>query len=72
MLELATPLRPPPPAQGDRPLPETVRRFLIESERRVISHCQKLLAAGGLPDEQRRRIERLLEQAAQGLRGLAA
>ena len=51
---------------------ETARRFLIESERRVIVHCQKLLAANNLPDEHRQRLGRLLEQARDQLRRMAA
>jgi hypothetical protein len=45
----------PPASQGERPLPVTVRAFLIESERRVISQCQKLLTQGNLPDGERQR-----------------
>lgn len=29
----------PPASQGGWPLPETVRAFLLESERRVLAHC---------------------------------
>ena len=49
----------PPASRGERPLPETVRAFLIESERRVLLHCQKLLAQDNLPDGERQRLQRL-------------
>jgi hypothetical protein len=39
----------PPAYRGERPLPQSVRPFLIESERRVILHCQKLLAQTPCP-----------------------
>ena len=42
------------------PNPEEVRRFLIESQRRVIGHCRKLLALQGLSFTERRRLSRLL------------
>jgi hypothetical protein len=49
----------PPAYRGERPLPQSVRAFLIESERRVILHCQKLLAQDTLPGDQRQRLLRL-------------
>jgi hypothetical protein len=55
----------PPASQRERPLPETVRNFLIEGERRVLSHCQKLLAQDNLPGDERRRLLRLAEAAEQ-------
>jgi hypothetical protein len=38
MLELANRL--PPSERRDRPLPDSVRAFLVESERRVLLHCR--------------------------------
>ena len=60
----------PPASQGARPLPETVRAFLIESERRVFLHCQKLLARDPSGDE-RQRLLRLAEAAEQEVQRLA-
>jgi len=40
-----------------------VEFFLVESERRVIVHCQKLLRRPNLPVEEQRRVERLLAEA---------
>lgn len=37
--------------------------FLVESERRVILHCEKMLTAHGLPDDQRRRLTRIRSEA---------
>lgn len=53
----------PPASPAERPLPETVRAFLIESEHRVVSHCQKLLAQHNLPDDDRQRLLRLAAAA---------
>jgi hypothetical protein len=50
---------------------ESVRRFLLESERRVMLHCQKMLAANKLTEEQHRRLIRLLDEASDQLRRLA-
>lgn len=58
MLDLQTRTRPPSVLPEDQ-----VRRFLIESERRVIVHCQKLLSAPNLTTDQRRRLTRLLGEA---------
>jgi hypothetical protein len=49
-----------------------VDRFLVESERRVIVHCQKLLRAPNLLLEDRRRVERLLAEAEGRLQELAS
>jgi hypothetical protein len=51
-------------------LPSSVRTFLIESERRVIEHCMRLLALRDLTPEHRRRLSRLVglvEAQSQGL-----
>ena len=45
------------------PNPDEVRRFLIESERRVIAHCRKLLDQQGLSFTERRRLSRVLGMA---------
>jgi hypothetical protein len=55
------------PSAGDQ-----VRRFLIESERRVIVHCRKLLDDQNLPTEDHRRLTRLLGQAEARLQDLAS
>lgn len=44
--------------------------FVIESQRRVVSHCEKLLAAGDLPPVARDRLSRLLSEAEGELRQL--
>ncbi|KRR03909.1 hypothetical protein CQ12_32640 [Bradyrhizobium jicamae] len=61
----------PPASQGERTLPETVRAFLIESERRVLLHCQKLLAKDNLPDDERQRLQRLTATAQEEMQRLA-
>ncbi len=61
----------PPASQGERLLPETVRAFLIESERRVILHCQKLLSQDNLPDGERQRLLRVAAAAEEGMQRLA-
>ena len=45
------------------PNPDEVRRFLIESQRRVISHCRKLLDQQGLSFTERGRLGRLVGAA---------
>jgi hypothetical protein len=49
-----------------------VRRFPIESERRVIVHCRKLLDDQNLPTEDHRRLTRLLGEAEARLQDLAS
>jgi hypothetical protein len=49
------------PSAGDQ-----VRRFLIESERRVIVHCRKLLDDQNLPTEDHRRLMRFSARQRQG------
>jgi hypothetical protein len=61
----------PPASQGERPLPETVRAFLMESERRVLLHCQKLLTQDNLPDGERQRLLRLAAAAEEEMQRLA-
>jgi hypothetical protein len=45
------------------PNPDEIRRFLIESQHRVIAHCRKLLDQQGLSFTERRRLSRLVGQA---------
>ncbi|MGY2903396.1 hypothetical protein [Bradyrhizobium sp. URHC0002] len=61
----------PPASQGERPLPETVRAFLIESERRVLLHCERLLAQDNLADGERQRLLRLSTAAQEEVQRLA-
>jgi hypothetical protein len=49
-----------------------VRAFLIESERRVLSHCEKLLKQNDLSSDERRRLLRLAGEAQEELERLAA
>lgn len=65
----------PPASRGGRPLPESVRAFLMESERRVLLHCQKLLVQDNLPRDERQRLLRLAlaaEEKSQRLAGWPA
>jgi hypothetical protein len=61
----------PPAFRGGRPLPESVRAFLLESERRVLSHCQTLLAQENLPGGERLRLLRLAKAAEEEMQRLA-
>ena len=61
----------PPARQGERPLPDAVRAFLIKSERRVLLHCQKLLAQDNLPDGERQTLLRLTAAAQEEMQSLA-
>jgi hypothetical protein len=49
--------------RSTRVVENPVERFLVESERRVIVHCQKLLRGPNLSMEDQRRLERLLAEA---------
>jgi hypothetical protein len=69
MLELA---HRPQVSVRDRHLPDGVRAFLIESERRTIVHCQSLLDRHGLSGEERQRLMHLARQAEAELQQLAA
>jgi hypothetical protein len=72
MLELQTATRWPSPSGW--PVPATddhVRGFLVESERRVVLRCKKLLRAPNLPSEEQPRLMQLLEDAEARLRDLA-
>jgi hypothetical protein len=72
MFELATPIDPRSPDRPAPRLPDSVRTFLIESERRVIVHCRSLLGRDGLSDADRRRLTRLASEAEAELQRLAA
>ena len=61
----------PPASHGERPFPETVRAFLLESERRVLLHCHRLLARDNLPADERQRLLRLAMAAEQEIARLA-
>ena len=64
MLELRAATRPMSASRrSTRAAESPVERFLIESERRVIVHCQKLLRGPNLSMEDQRRLERLLAEA---------
>ncbi|HTO65120.1 MAG TPA: hypothetical protein VMM15_28160 [Bradyrhizobium sp.] len=52
------------------PNPDEVRRFLIESERRVMEHCRRLLEQQGLSFTERRRLSRLVGAAEDELQRL--
>jgi len=54
------------------PAGDQVGRFLIESKRRVIVHCRKLLDDQNLPTEDHRRLTRLLGRAEARLQDLAS
>jgi len=48
-----------------------VRAFLVESERRVLLHCEKLLALGNLPGDERQRLLRLATTVEEEMQRLA-
>jgi hypothetical protein len=54
-----------------RLLPELVRLFLEKSERRVLLHCQSLLAKEDLSADERQRLLRLAAAAQEEIRRLA-
>jgi hypothetical protein len=73
MLELQTAIRPMSVSRRPtRAAEKPVDRFLVESERRVIVHCQKLLRTPNLLVEDQRRLERLLAEADGRLQELAS
>ena len=69
MLEL---VHRPQVVESHRRLPDSVRAFLIASERRIIVHCQSLLERHGLSGEERQRLMRLAREAEEELQLLAA
>ncbi len=72
MLDLAATTSVGPPPERPAPsLPDTVRNFLFESQRRVFLHCRQLLANDGLPGELRSRLARLANEAEAELTRLA-
>ena len=58
-------------SERDRSLPDDVRAFLIESERRIVAHSRSLLDRGGVSGEERHRLSRLASEAEAELRRLA-
>jgi hypothetical protein len=72
MLELQTAKPPSPSGWPVRTVDGPARSFLIESERRVVSHCRKLLEDPNLPTEDHRRLTRLLTEAEVRLQGIAS
>ena len=69
MLELA---HRPRVSARDCQLPDGVRDLLIESERRIIVHCQNLLERHDLSGEERQRLIHLAHEAKEELQRLAA
>jgi hypothetical protein len=63
---------PTPETSAFAPQLPTVQTFLVESERRVIGHCLRLLAAPDLSTEHRQRLSRLIAAAESELQRLAA
>jgi hypothetical protein len=72
-MEFQAAIRPMPASRTSIQVADNpVDRFLVESERRVIVHCQKLLRAPNLPVEDQRHLERLLAEAEGRLQELAS
>ena len=67
---LTSVLLPPETLAFERP--RSVRSFLVESQRRVIEHCMRLLKAQDLAAEYRQRLTRLVELAEAELQRLHA
>jgi len=64
MWDLQTEIRPNSPSDGPPPsAADRTRRFLIDSERRGILHCEKLLDDRDLLEEERHRLTRLLKES---------
>jgi len=63
MLDHVSPMMSPARLRHAPAMPDEVRGFLIKSNRRIVGHCQTLLAAADLPDEQRQRLAALLASA---------
>jgi hypothetical protein len=61
----------PPASRDERPLPESVRAFLMESERRVLLHCQTLLVQDNLPGDERQKLLRMAATAEGEMQRLA-
>ena len=73
MLELHAATRPLSVSRRPaRVVENPVERFLVESERRVIVHCQELLRTPNLLVEDQCRLERLLAEAEGRLPELAS
>ena len=73
MLKLQSAPRPTSASRkSTRVVENLVERFLMESERRVIVHCQKLLEHQSLPIEEWRRLLRLIGEAEARLKSQSA
>jgi len=70
--DFSTGLERAPQTSAFEPPPPTLRSFLIESERKVIGHCLRLLAVADLAAEERQRLNRLVATAETELQRLAA
>ena len=57
---------------GSAKAQEICQKVGIESERRVLSHCEKLLKQNDLSSDERRRLLRLAGEAQEELERLAA
>jgi len=63
---------PPDPASAMRLAdPRRLTRFLIESEQRVVSHCQSVLSRGELDARERDRLVSVLREATMRLQRLS-
>ena len=72
MPDLPTSLRFRHEAAASEALPPRVRSFLLESQRRVIEHCGRLLTARDLDAEHRHRLTRVVAIAETELQRLVA
>jgi hypothetical protein len=73
MLELQTEIG--PLSSNERfapPAADRTRRFLVDSERRVILRCKKLLDDQDLTAEDRRRLTRIVNEAEARFQGLGS
>jgi hypothetical protein len=62
----------PQASDRDRSLPDGVRMFLIECERRVVAHCRSLLERDSLSGAEGGRLMRLVSDAEAELRHLGS
>ncbi|NPU10526.1 hypothetical protein HL667_18740 [Bradyrhizobium sp. 83012] len=52
--------------------PRRLTRFLIESEQRVVAHCQAVLSRGDIDPRERERLVSVLREATMRLQRLSA
>jgi hypothetical protein len=71
MSDFPTSLRVPPETPAFE-RPRSVRSFQVESQRKVVEHCRRLLKAHDLAAEHRQRLTRLVEMAEAELQRLHA